>query len=275
LIAGAVTAPWSGPRYSPCCSPSPLPLWPSVDTFLSWHVALLSVCRHHQCLDTPAAKPSSLKWSKTAPFSPTPSPSTPPWSMQRAFSALPPEVSSSPVSVRPGASHDGISYCAVIVSLLLMTVAATPPRRRDEENLWRELAEGFSYVSGSVPIRAILLLRRHRQPCRHALLSSAAHFRSRDIPRRCPYPRTPNGIHRVGHSSPLLPWLPAAPSSDSDAASDIAALLFGCGIFVFALSHNLALSVVMLLVTGFHDAAHGSSNTILQTISNPQCVAAS
>jgi len=50
----------------------------------------------------------------------------------------------------------------------------------------------------------------------------------------------------------------------------IAALLFGCGIFVFALSHNLALSVVMLLVTGFAMMQHmASSNTILQTISNP------
>ncbi len=53
---------------------------------------------------------------------------------------------------------DGASYGAVILSLLLMHVAAAAPRRRDEENLWRELVEGFSYVSGSLPIRSILLL---------------------------------------------------------------------------------------------------------------------
>ena len=50
----------------------------------------------------------------------------------------------------------------------------------------------------------------------------------------------------------------------------IAALLFGTGIFVFALSRNLALSVVMLLVTGFAMMQNmASSNTILQTIADP------
>lgn len=50
----------------------------------------------------------------------------------------------------------------------------------------------------------------------------------------------------------------------------IAALLFGSGIFVFALSRYLALSVVMLLITGFAMMQHmASSNTILQTISDP------
>jgi MFS family permease len=50
----------------------------------------------------------------------------------------------------------------------------------------------------------------------------------------------------------------------------LAALLFGGGIFVFALSRNLALSVVMLLVTGFAMMTHmASSNTILQTIADP------
>jgi len=165
---------------------------------------------------------------------------------------------------------DGISYCAVIVSLLLMTVAATPPRRRDEENLWRELAEGFSYVSGSVPIRAILLLL--------AIVSLVG------MPYSVLLPIFAREIfHGGAHTLGLLmgsTGVGALIAAFTMAARrsilglgrriGIAALLFGCGIFVFALSHNLALSVVMLLVTGFAMMQHmASSNTILQTISNP------
>ena len=53
---------------------------------------------------------------------------------------------------------DGISYCAVIASLLLMKIAPMAARHLEEENLWRELREGFGYVTGSLPIRSILLL---------------------------------------------------------------------------------------------------------------------
>ena len=48
------------------------------------------------------------------------------------------------------------------------------------------------------------------------------------------------------------------------------ALLFGSGIFVFAFSRNLALSIAMLFVAGLAMNLHmSSSNTILQTISAP------
>ena len=116
---------------------------------------------------------------------------------------------------------DGISYGAVILSLLLMHVAAAPPRRREEENLWRELAEGFHYVFGSVPIRSILAPARHRQPRRHALRFPAPHLCPPDLPRQRQHPWHAHGIHRSRrphrrHS----PWPPAAPSSAWDAASD-------------------------------------------------------
>jgi predicted MFS family arabinose efflux permease len=47
-------------------------------------------------------------------------------------------------------------------------------------------------------------------------------------------------------------------------------MLFGSGILIFSFSRNLALSAAMLLVTGFAMMQHmASSNTILQTISDP------
>jgi MFS family permease len=165
---------------------------------------------------------------------------------------------------------DGISYCAVILSLLLMTLPAAAPRRREEENLWRELGEGFGYVSRSVPIRSILLLL--------AIVSLVGMPYSVLLPifaRQIFH----GGAHTLGLlmgstgvGALIAALIMAARSSILGLGRRIglAALLFGGGIFVFALSRNLALSVVMLLVTGFAMMTHmASSNTILQTIADP------
>jgi MFS family permease len=52
---------------------------------------------------------------------------------------------------------DAVSYLAVIASLLLMRIAPRPPVARSTHVL-HEMREGFRYVSGSAPIRAVLLL---------------------------------------------------------------------------------------------------------------------
>src|SRR5581483_9109109 len=52
---------------------------------------------------------------------------------------------------------DGISYVAVILSLLAMTLAPGPGRRK-EESVLSELREGWAYVRGFRPISSILLL---------------------------------------------------------------------------------------------------------------------
>jgi MFS family permease len=52
---------------------------------------------------------------------------------------------------------DGISYVAVIASLLLMTVAPWAPAPRTTRAI-DELVDGFRYVSGFAPVRASLLL---------------------------------------------------------------------------------------------------------------------
>src|SRR3954463_5613969 len=52
---------------------------------------------------------------------------------------------------------DGISYIAVIASLLAMTLIPFRHPRKDQDML-RELKEGWNYVTRSVPIRSLLLL---------------------------------------------------------------------------------------------------------------------
>jgi MFS family permease len=165
---------------------------------------------------------------------------------------------------------DGISYGAVILSLLMMTVAASAPRRREEENLWRELSEGFGYVSGSLPIRAILLLL--------AIVSLVG------MPYSVLLPIFAREVfHGGAHTLGLLmgsTGVGALIAAITMAARrsilglgrrvGLAAMLFGGGILVFSLSRNLVLSVVMLLITGFAMMQHmASCNTILQTISDP------
>jgi MFS family permease len=52
---------------------------------------------------------------------------------------------------------DAVSYLAVIASLLLMRIAPRP-RVAKSTHVLHEMREGFRYVSGSAPIRAVLLL---------------------------------------------------------------------------------------------------------------------
>ena len=52
---------------------------------------------------------------------------------------------------------DGISYLAVIASLLMMRLG-DPPRARKHAGMVAEIKEGWTYVARSVPIRSILLL---------------------------------------------------------------------------------------------------------------------
>lgn len=52
---------------------------------------------------------------------------------------------------------DAISYAAVIIALLLMTLAPHVPRVI-QHSIWRELREGFTYATGFPPVRALLLL---------------------------------------------------------------------------------------------------------------------
>src|SRR6202167_1462199 len=51
---------------------------------------------------------------------------------------------------------DGISYLAVIISLLSMRITI-PQARRPQREVAHELTEGWQYVRGSLPIRSILM----------------------------------------------------------------------------------------------------------------------
>jgi MFS family permease len=160
---------------------------------------------------------------------------------------------------------DGISYMAVVASLLAMHVThkALPERR----GVLAELHEGWRYVVEFQPIRAILLLL--------SLISLVG----------MPYTvLMPIFAGSILHGGPhTLGFLMAASGVGAliGAATlaarksvvglgrliPITAAVFGTGLIAFATSRWLWLSLALLVVTGFGMMQEmASSNTILQTI---------
>lgn len=161
---------------------------------------------------------------------------------------------------------DGVSYIAVILSLLAMHVNGLPPRTTTKKVL-QELAEGWSYVSGSLPIRSILLLL--------ALISLLG------MPYTVLMPVFAakvlgGGAHTLGILMACI-GLGALAGALTLAARrtvlglgrmiPISAAIFGAALIGFGFSRFLWLSMCLLLVAGFGMMREmAASNTILQTI---------
>jgi len=161
---------------------------------------------------------------------------------------------------------DGISYIAVIVSLLLMRVHVAAARRA-ATSMFEQLREGWSYVSTFRPIRTILLL--------FALVSLMG----------MPYMvLMPVFAGKVLHGGPhTLGFLMGAAGAGALISAltlvlrrsvrgltkmiPIAAIVFGAGLVAFGFSHWVWLSLVLMLFTGF-GMLQGltASNTIIQTL---------
>jgi len=187
---------------------------------------------------------------------------------------------------------NAVSFGAVVVALLAMRLRPRPLRVHTTHPL-RDLKEGFLYVAGSPPIRAVLLLM--------GLLSLLA------IPYSVLLPVFAGEV--LGGGPHTVGFLVAAggPSAKiSSAAADAAvrmgflvaagglgavvgavflasrrsmlaiprliaaaSAIFGIGLIAFALSANLYLSVGLLMVVGFGMMVQlVSSNTLLQTVAD-------
>ncbi|HUY94048.1 MAG TPA: MFS transporter [Terracidiphilus sp.] len=161
---------------------------------------------------------------------------------------------------------DGISYIAVIASLLMMRITHEQTHHHGATML-EQMRQGWQYVAASLPIRSILMLF-----CVISLMG---------------WPFTvlmPIFAARVLHGGPhTLGFLMGAVGVGSLISAlslvmrrsvrgltkmiPLAATVFGLGLIAFGLSRNLWLSMGMMLVAGF-GMMQGltSSNTILQTL---------
>jgi MFS family permease len=145
---------------------------------------------------------------------------------------------------------DGISYFAVIASLLLMQIKPVDALSR-AGGMWEQMREGWDYVRTFQPIRIVLLL--------FALISLMGY----------PYVvLMPVFATEVLHgNSATLGWLAGSTGVGALASAisltlrksllgltrmlQIAAVLLGAALILFGLSHSLWLSLVLMVFAGF------------------------
>ncbi|HET9698834.1 MAG TPA: MFS transporter [Terriglobales bacterium] len=160
---------------------------------------------------------------------------------------------------------DGVSYIAVIISLLLMTISVQPQARH--ASVITELREGWTYVSRFTPIRNILLLL--------ALVSLVGMPYTVLMPifARDVLHGGPNTLGLLSAATGVGALVSAAYLAARKSVLGLGRVIptttaiFGTGLVLFGVSHWLALSMFTLLFTGFGMMQQmAASNTILQTI---------
>ena len=161
---------------------------------------------------------------------------------------------------------DGISYIAVIASLLMMRLRAAAIKK-ETTSMFEQLKEGWTYVSEFAPVRSILLL--------FAIIGLMG------WPYMVLMPIFAGGILKGGPGTlgilmgavgigALTSGLSLALRKTViglDKMIPIAAALLGVGLILFAMSRILWLSMILMLVTGFGMMQVATAcNTIIQTI---------
>ena len=145
---------------------------------------------------------------------------------------------------------DGISYIAVIVSLLMMRI---PPDQaaRATTSMIVQLKEGWTYVAGFVPIRSILLLFALLSLMGWPFMVLMPVFAAQVLHGG---PHTLGflmGAVGVGSLISALSMVMRRSVRGLTKMIPIAAAVFGVGLICFGLSPFLWLSMLMMLVTGF------------------------
>jgi len=161
---------------------------------------------------------------------------------------------------------DGVSYIAVIISLLLMRVHVVAARRM-AAGMIEQLREGWSYVSSFTPVRTILLL--------FALVSLMG------MPYMVLMPVFAGKV--LGGGPHTLGFLMGAAGAGALISAlslvlrrsvrgltkmiPISAMVFGASLVAFGFSRWVWLSLILMLFTGF-GMLQGltASNTIIQTL---------
>ncbi|HET6208347.1 MAG TPA: MFS transporter [Terracidiphilus sp.] len=161
---------------------------------------------------------------------------------------------------------DGVSYIAVIASLLMMRVSHDAPQHAGATML-EQMRQGWVYVSGSVPIRSILLLFSVVSLMGWPFMVLMPVFAAQVLHGG---PHTLGflmGAVGVGSLVSALALVVRKSVRGLLRIIPIGATLFGIGLVMFGLSHSLWLSLPLMFLTGF-GMMQGvtSSNTILQTL---------
>jgi MFS family permease len=161
---------------------------------------------------------------------------------------------------------DGLSYLAVIASLLAMRLPVAQVKR-PPASMAHELHEGWAYVSGFLPVRTILMLFAVVSLMGMPVVVLMPVFAARVLH---------GGPHTLGFLMGAM-GVGALASALSLAARKtvrglirmipVAAIIFGIGLIGFGLSHWFWLSMIMVLLGGMGMMqGMAASNTIIQTL---------
>jgi MFS family permease len=161
---------------------------------------------------------------------------------------------------------DGISYLAVIASLLMMRIKPLSTKRTATSAL-TELKQGWTYVSQFVPVRTILLLFAVVSLMGMPFVVLMPIFAARVLH---------GGPHTLGFLMGAMGTGALAAALSLAARKSVlglgriiatSAAVFGTGLIGFGLSHFFWLSMATMLVAGFGMMqGMAGSNTIIQTI---------
>ena len=161
---------------------------------------------------------------------------------------------------------DGVSYGAVIISLLMMKV----PRldlKRHTVSMATQMREGWTYVSTFRPIRTILLLFAILSLMGWPYMVVLPVFAS-DVLHGGPHTLGMlTGASGVGALVSALSLAVRKSVVGLTGMIRIAAIMFGAGLILFGMSHVLWLSMTLLLFAGFGMMQGlAASNTVIQTL---------
>ncbi len=163
---------------------------------------------------------------------------------------------------------NAISYLVIIASLLAMDKGVKIRKYKQENyDIFKDLKEGFNYVFKSQPIRAILLLLGiiSLMGMSYAVLMPVF---ARDIlgggPHTLGFLMAAVGVGALAGTVYLASMKKAITLGN---ILPVSVGVFGIGIVLFSFSHNIGLSLVLLVISGFGIMVQmAASNTILQTI---------
>jgi MFS family permease len=161
---------------------------------------------------------------------------------------------------------DGVSYIAVIISLLLMRVHVARVKRATT-SMFEQMREGWQYVSTFVPIRNILILFGLVSLMGIPYVVLMPVFAAQVLHGGAHTLGFLMGAAGVGALVSALSLVLRKSVRGLIKMIPIAAAAFGAGLILFGLSHTVWLSFLLMMVVGF-GMMQGitASNTIIQTL---------
>lgn len=161
---------------------------------------------------------------------------------------------------------DGASYIAVVASLLMMSVSRSVTERPTLSML-EQMREGWSYVTSFKPIRIILTLFALISLMGMPFMVLMPIFAAQVLHGG---PNTLGFLTGASGVGALISAISLAMRKSVRGLTtmiQISAFCFGTGLILFGLSHHLALSLVLMLLTGFGMMQGlAASNTVIQTL---------